>query len=81
MLHHNGAYPAFGIGSARWPSSPSPSEAAQGFSLIPVSGVGVIVGGVGEVVGEEKMGGNGVEGMFSKVTTDDKMTFEARQTP
>ena len=80
VLHHNGAYPAFGIGPARWPSSPSPSEAAHWFSLIPVSGVGVGVGGVSEVVGEEKMGGNGVEGMFSKVMTDDKMTFEARQT-
>ena len=28
VLHHNGTYPAFGIGPARWPSSPSPSEAA-----------------------------------------------------
>ena len=80
MVYDDGACPAFGIGSAKWPSSPSPSEAAQGFSLIPVSGVGVIVGGVSEVVGEEKMGGNGVEGMFSKVMTDDNMTFEARQT-
>ena len=28
----------------------------------PVSGVGVVVGGVSEVVGEETIGGNGVEG-------------------
>ena len=27
---------------------------------------------------KRKLGGNGVEGMFSKDMTDDKMTFEAR---
>ena len=69
----------FGIGPARWPGSPSPSEVAQGFNLIPVSGVVEEVGGVGEVVGGEKIGGNGVEGMFSKDMTDDKMTLEARK--
>ena len=51
----------FGIGPARWPDSPSPSEAAQGFNLIPVSGVGEVVGGVSEVVGEEKLGENKTE--------------------
>ena len=65
----------FGIGSARWPSSPSPSERAQGFNLIPVSGVAEEVCGVSEVAGEEKIGGNGVEGMFRKDVTDDKTTF------
>ena len=55
----------FGIGPARWPGSPSPSEAAQGSNLIPVSGVS-------EVVSEETIGGNGVEGMFSKDMTNDK---------
>ena len=59
-----------GIESARWPGSPSPSEAAQGFNLIPVSGVGEVVS---EVVGEEKIGGKGVDGMFSKDMTDEKM--------
>ena len=45
----------FGIGQARWPGSPSPSEVAQGFYLIPVSGACEVVGGVSEVVGEEKL--------------------------
>ena len=48
------------------------SEAAQGFNLIPVSGVGEVVGGVSEAVGEQKIGGNAFEGMFSKDMTDDK---------
>ena len=39
----------FGIGPARWPSSPSSSEPAQGFNLIQVSGVGEEVCGVSEV--------------------------------
>ena len=47
--------------------------------LIPVSGVGEVVGGVSEVVGAKKIRGNGVEGMFSKDMTDDKMTCEARK--
>ena len=55
--------------------SPSPSEAAQVFSLIPVYGVG----GVSEVASEEKIGGKGVEGMCSKDMIDDKMTYEARK--
>ena len=62
----------FGIGLARWPGSPPQSGVAQGFNLIPASGVN-------EVVGEEKVGGNGFEGMFSKDITDDKMTFLARK--
>ena len=36
--------------------------------LIPVSGVGEVVDGVSEVVGETKIGGNGVEGMLRKET-------------
>ena len=58
----------FGVGSARWPDGPPQSGVAHGFSLIPVSGVGV-------VGGDEKMGGNGVEGTFNKDTTNDEMTF------
>ena len=69
----------FGIGPAGWPGSPSPSEAAQGFNVIPVSGVGEVDGGVSEVVLEEKIGGNGVEGMFSKDMTDGKMLFDAHK--
>ena len=65
----------FGIGLARWPGSPSPSERAQGFNLIPVSGVAEEVCGVSEVAGEEIIGGNGVEGMFRRDVTDDKTTF------
>ena len=51
----------FGIGSARWPDGPLQSGVAQGFNLTPVSGVGEAVGGVSEAVGDEKIGGNGVE--------------------
>ena len=38
--------------------SPSPSEGAQGFNMIPVSGVGEVVDSVSEAVGEEKIGKN-----------------------
>ena len=64
----------FGFGPARWPG-PSPSEVAQGFSLIPVSGVCEARGVVSDVAGEEKIGGNRVERMFSKDMTDGGMTF------
>ena len=47
---------------------PHPSGVAHRFSLIPVSGVGV-------VVDSEKTGGNGVEGKFNKEMTNDEMTF------
>ena len=40
----------FGVGSARWPDCPLQSAVAHGLSLIPVSGVGVVVDG-------EKTGG------------------------
>ena len=58
----------FGVGSARWPDGPPQSGVAHGFSLIPVSGVGVVVDG-------EKTGGNGVEGAFNKDMTNDEITF------
>ena len=58
----------FGVGSARWPDGPPQSGVAHGFSLIPVSGVG-------EVVDDDKTGGNGVEGTFNKDMTKDEMTF------
>ena len=66
-----------GIGSARWPDGPPQSRVAQGFNLIPVSGVGEAVGGVSVAVSDERIGGNGVEGTFNKDMTNDEMTFEA----
>ena len=59
----------FGIGSTRRPSSPSPSEVAQVFGLIPVDWVGEAVGVVSEVASEEKIRGNGVEGTLNKDMT------------
>ena len=44
--------PVFGIGPARWPDGPTQSGVAQGFNLIPVSGVG-------EAVSDKKMRGSG----------------------
>ena len=49
----------FGVGSARWPDGPPQSGVAQGFNLIPVSGVGEAVGGVSETASDEKIRGNG----------------------
>ena len=63
-LHPTTSY-VFGVGSAR---RSIPSGVAHGFSLIPVSGVGVVVDG-------EKTGGNWVEGTFNKDMTNDEMTF------
>ena len=40
------------------------AELLRVYNLIPVSGVGEAVGGVSEVVGDEKIRGNGVEGTF-----------------
>ena len=68
-MQNLGSKPVFGIGPARWPGSPSPSGTAQGF--------GEVVGGVNKVVSEKKIGGNGVEEMFSKDMTKDEMTLEA----
>ena len=39
-------YFLFGVGSARWPDVSPQSGVAHGFSLMPVSGVGVVVDGV-----------------------------------
>ena len=69
----------FGIGSARWPDGPPQSGIAQGLNLIPISGVGEAASGVGEAAGDEKIGGNGVEGTFNKDMTNDEMTFEAHK--
>ena len=69
----------FGIGSDRWPDGPPLSGAAQGFDLIPVSGVGEAVGGVIEAAGDEKIGGSGVDGTFNKDMTNDEMTFETHK--
>ena len=44
------------------------SGIAHGFSLIPVSGVGVVVNGV-------KIGGNGISGIFKRDMIKDEMTF------
>ena len=58
----------FGVGSARWPDGPPQSGVAHVSSVIPVSGVGV-------VVGDKKIGGYGVEGTSNKNVTNDDMTF------
>ena len=42
-MQKTGSLPVFGVGSARWPDGPPQSDVAHGFSLIPVSGVGVAV--------------------------------------
>ena len=65
--------------SARWPDGPSQSGVGHGFCLIPVSGVGEAGGGIRETEGDEKIGGNGVEGTFNKDVTNDEMTFEAHK--
>ena len=49
------------------------------FNLIPVSGVTEAASGVSEAVGDEKIGGNGVEGTFNKDMTNDGMIFEAHK--
>ena len=46
----------------------SPSGATRGFTLI-------LVSGVGEAVGDEKIGGNGVEGTLNNDVTCGEMTF------
>ena len=48
-MQNLGSQPVFGIGPAKRPGRPCPSEAAQGVDLIPLSGVGEVVGGFGEV--------------------------------
>ena len=60
--------PVFGVGSARWPDGPPHNGVSHGFSLIPVSGVGVAVDG-------EKTGGNGFEGTLNKEMAKGEMTF------
>ena len=52
---------------------------AQGFNLIPVIGVGEEASGISDAVGDEKTGGNGVEGTIKKDMTNDEMTFEAHK--
>ena len=51
-MQNLGSQPESEVGSARQPDGPHQSGVARGFSLIPLSGVGVAVGG-------KKMGGNG----------------------
>ena len=62
----------FEVRSARWPDGPTQSGVAHEFCLIPVSGVGV-------VVGDEKIGRNEVQGTFNKDLTNDGMIFEAHK--
>ena len=57
---------------ARSPESSLTSKVAQGCGLLPVDSAGVTVGVVCEVASDEKIGGNGVEGMFNNDMTDDK---------
>ena len=56
-----------GIITCVWRDRPPQSGVAHGFSLIPASGVGVVVDG-------EKTGGNGVEGTFNRDITKDETT-------
>ena len=78
-MQNLGSLPVFGIGLARRPSSPSPSEVAQGFGLIPVDSAGEIVGVGSEVASEEEIGGNGVGRTFNKDMTNDGMIFVAHK--
>ena len=57
-----------GIGVARWPDIPPHGGVAQGFLLIPVSGVDDAEGRVREQIGEEKIGGNGRNGTSKRET-------------
>ena len=75
-MRNLGLQPVLGIGPARRPGSPHPSEVAQGFGLIPVDSVGEVAGVGSEVASEEKIGGNGVEGTFNKDMTKDETIFE-----
>ena len=45
------------------------------YNLIPVSGVGEAAGGVSDAAGDEKIGGNGVEGSFSNDMTCGEIDF------
>ena len=54
-MQNLGSSPVFGVGPARWPDGPTQSGVAHGFSLISVSGVGVVLDGV-------KTRGNGISG-------------------
>ena len=65
-------YFVFGVGSARWPDGPPQSEVAHGFSLMPVSGVGVVEDGV-------KTGGNGISRTFRRNMIKGEMTFPDTQ--
>ena len=71
LMQNTASQPVSGIGSARWPDGPLQSGVPQPFNL---SGVGEAVGGVSEAVGDERTGGNGVEGTFNK-----DMTLEAHK--
>ena len=51
-----------GIGLATWPDIPLHGGVAQGFLLIPVSGVDEAEGRDREQIGDEKIGGNGRNG-------------------
>ena len=42
-MQNLGPQPVFGVGSASWPDGAPQNGVAHGFSLIPVSGVGVVV--------------------------------------
>ena len=65
----------FGEELARRPEISLSSNVAQGCGLLPFDSAGETVVVVSEVTGEEKFGGNGVEGMFNNDMTDDGRTF------
>ena len=62
-----------GIGLARWPDIPPHGGLAQGFLLIPVSGVDEAEDRVRAQIGEEEIGGNGRNGTFKRDMMRDGM--------
>ena len=69
-MQNLGFLPVFGVESARWPDGALQSGVARGISLIPVSGVGV-------VVDEVKTGGNAENSRTTRSDmVADGMTFE-----
>ena len=78
-LRHLGSQPVFGYELARLPESSLTNKVAQGCGLLPVDSAGETVGVVSEVTGEEKIEGNGVEGIFNNDMTDDEMFGENSQ--
>ena len=69
-----------GIGLARWPDIPLHGGVAQGFLLIPVSGVDAAEGRGREQVGEEKFARNGRNGTSMRDMIRDRMILRNTHT-